>query len=130
MMQFYTKRDNKLLTYGSFTEETRSLIFVPPGAEVVYESAPEEAKEMPPNPGDMWNLETGEWEALPVTIEESWAKVKYQRDKLLKESDWVTLRSQETGKPVPDTWKDYRQALRDITEQTDPLNIIWPVKPD
>jgi len=26
-------------------------------------------------------------------------------------------------------WATYRQALRDITAQKDPLNITWPVKP-
>ncbi|WP_084027321.1 phage tail assembly chaperone [Delftia sp. JD2] len=29
--------------------------------------------------------------------------------------DWVTLRAQETGDPVPEAWRAYRQALRDIS---------------
>ena len=28
-----------------------------------------------------------------------------------------------------DAWKTYRQALRDITKQSDPDNITWPTKP-
>jgi hypothetical protein len=27
-------------------------------------------------------------------------------------------------------WIAYRQALRDITDQQDPFNIIWPIKPE
>lgn len=53
-----------------------------------------------------------------------------RRDELLTASDWVVLRSQETGEPVPVSWAEYRQGLRDITEQADfPLNIIWPEQP-
>ena len=26
-------------------------------------------------------------------------------------------------------WQAYRQALRDITEQPDPFNIVWPETP-
>jgi len=27
-------------------------------------------------------------------------------------------------------WVAYRQALRDLTTQTDPFNITWPASPD
>ena len=30
---------------------------------------------------------------------------------------------------TPQPWLDYRQALRDITNQADPMNIAWPVAP-
>lgn len=40
---------------------------------------------------------------------------------------------QLTDAPVSDTeaqqWASYRQALRDITTQSDPFNIQWPVPP-
>jgi hypothetical protein len=26
-------------------------------------------------------------------------------------------------------WSAYRQALRDVTTQTDPFSITWPTKP-
>jgi len=36
----------------------------------------------------------------------------------------------DTGNPVPTEWQTYRQALRDITEQTGfPENIEWPQEP-
>ena len=54
-----------------------------------------------------------------------------ERDRLLTESDWVTIRATDTGNPVPTEWLDYRQALRDITEQTGfPEEIDWPQEPE
>ena len=53
-----------------------------------------------------------------------------KRDSLLTASDWVTVQAMDTGNPVPTEWQTYRQALRDITEQTGfPENIEWPQEP-
>ena len=41
--------------------------------------------------------------------------LKKRRNRLLADSDWVVARSIETGEPIPQEWKDYRQVLRDIT---------------
>jgi 3-methyladenine DNA glycosylase AlkD len=52
------------------------------------------------------------------------------RDDLLKQSDWVTLKAYSTDTPVPDEWKTYMQALRDLPSNTeDPANPVWPVAP-
>lgn len=59
----------------------------------------------------------------------AWAYVRARRDNLLQACDWVTLRAQEQGVQAPQDWMDYRQALRDITEQPDPCSIVWPVAP-
>lgn len=57
-------------------------------------------------------------------------KVLGMRQFLLADSDWVVLRAQEQGTEVPEEWKIYRQALRDIPEQAGfPLNVTWPNKP-
>jgi len=65
--------------------------------------------------------------------------LRYYRDKLLEETDWVTMRSYSTNTPVPEEWASYQQALRDLPETatpvldlTSPLGISgvdWPVKP-
>jgi hypothetical protein len=36
-----------------------------------------------------------------------------------------------TDYEVPDRelWVAYRAALRDVTKQSDPFNIVWPVMP-
>lgn len=60
---------------------------------------------------------------------EQWAVVRIERDLLLADSDWVTLRAIEQDLPVPEDWRAYRQALRDITLQPDPFSIDWPTAP-
>jgi hypothetical protein len=52
--------------------------------------------------------------------------IRSERNQKLAESDWTQL----TDAPVDkDAWSVYRQALRDITNQTDfPYNIEWPVE--
>lgn len=57
-------------------------------------------------------------------------KVKGIRDRLLQESDWVTLRAIDDGYEIPLSWKVYRQALRDIPSQSGyPFEVKWPTKP-
>jgi hypothetical protein len=52
--------------------------------------------------------------------------VRNQRNRLLSDTDWMAL-SDNTMTPE---WASYRQALRDITEQTGfPYSVIWPTKP-
>jgi len=50
-----------------------------------------------------------------------------QRDRLLAESDWT----QVPDAPVDQqAWAEYRQALRDVPDQTGfPTHIDWPTKP-
>lgn len=59
--------------------------------------------------------------------ESQWAKVRADRNKRLSDCDWTQL----PDAPVDAiAWAEYRQALRDITGQDDPFNIIWPTKPE
>ena len=58
------------------------------------------------------------------------ANLRDQRNQLLAETDWMG----NSDVTMSTAWKDYRQALRDITTQTpsdDTLsNIKWPTKPE
>lgn len=67
-----------------------------------------------------------QWTASPVA---AWAGAKQKRARALAESDWVVTKATERGQPVPGAWAAYRQALRDVTQQSDPFNIVWPVAP-
>jgi len=72
-----------------------------------------------------------EAEVARLIAEQPAKEARAKRDRLLTESDWVTIRATDTGTPVPTEWQTYRQALRDITEQTGfPENIDWPEKPE
>ena len=68
-----------------------------------------------------------ETEIANIITLHAWKCVRKQRNDLLIESDWTQ------GADVPDTiktaWVSYRQALRDVTKQSDPDNITWPTKP-
>ena len=55
-----------------------------------------------------------------------WAVVRTKRDNLLRETDYTQLIDSPKNKQV---WAAYRQALRDITKQNDPMNVVWPVVP-
>lgn len=68
---------------------------------------------------------------IDKTVEESLANgfrlVRRERDKLLSASDWTQL--PDVPLATKEKWAVYRQALRDITQQSDPFNIVWPEPP-
>jgi len=60
-----------------------------------------------------------------------WTSVRAQQRDLLYKSDWTCS---VIDPPAPilaqrDQWVAYRQALRDVTKQSDPFNIEWPPRP-
>lgn len=79
-----------------------------------------------------WTYAAVDWseEAIGAATEAQWKAVRDDRNKRLFECDWTQL----TDAPLTDeqkaAWQSYRQALRDVTQQTDPFNITWPVKPE
>ena len=64
-------------------------------------------------------------------LDQKWADIRTERNKLLTESDWVVVKAKEThaNASIPSDWVDYRTELRDITKQSDPDDITWPTKP-
>ena len=58
-----------------------------------------------------------------------WTAIRSERDRRLNETDWVSIRAADTATPMSAEWAAYRQALRDITTQSDPFSITWPIKP-
>lgn len=105
---------------------------LPPGAQRLthfYSGERSEFLKIPPAPaqtGWSFNYLAGSWFA---DTEGAWALVRAQRDALLADCDWVVARSAEAGELVPEVWRVYRQALRDVTEQGDPAAVVWPVGP-
>ena len=65
--------------------------------------------------------------------------LRIERNKKLIDSDWVVIKSNETGVPVSDSWKTYRQALRDLPATASPsltstgyldyTSFTWPTEP-
>jgi hypothetical protein len=63
-------------------------------------------------------------EELDQRVATQWAAVRSGRNQALKDSDWTQVLDSPVDKAA---WATYRQALRDITTQADPFNIVWPV---
>ena len=61
--------------------------------------------------------------------------VRAERDRLLAECDWVTIKAIDAsadglGIQLPQVWIDYRKALRDVPTQAGfPWTVTWPEKP-
>jgi hypothetical protein len=77
-----------------------------------------------------------ETKAREILAQMPYNRLRAERDLRMRAVDWVTLKSIRTGQPMSQAWKDYMQALADITEQTPVigpdriLQINWPTRPD
>lgn len=58
----------------------------------------------------------------------TWTAVRAERIPLLSEADHRINAALDQGEDATPL-RAYRQALRDVTEQDDPLNVTWPAKP-
>ena len=64
-----------------------------------------------------------------VSVQETmWTSVRAQQKELLYKSDW-TCSVTDYEVPNKADWVAYRQALRDVTTQSDPFAIVWPAVP-
>tara|TARA_R110000868_G_scaffold89185_1_gene248374 strand:- start:1152 stop:1622 length:471 start_codon:yes stop_codon:yes gene_type:complete len=66
---------------------------------------------------------------LAARTESQWAYVRADRNRNLMLCDWTQLADAPLTDEKRLEWVVYRQALRDITTQSDPFNITWPTKP-
>lgn len=75
-----------------------------------------------------WHLEPLDPERSAQKLSQQQAVVRAERDRLIAQTDWTQ------GKDIPDAvsqqWASYRQALRDIPQQTGfPWAVSWPQAP-
>ena len=61
-------------------------------------------------------------------LDQDWHQLRIMRDNCLENCDWRAVKD----RVLPNEWKEYRQALRDITNYEDPVEAVknWPVTPD
>lgn len=76
------------------------------------------------------------WSEIDATEEEiterlrvEWNKIRAKRNKLLLASDWTQLPDSPLDNVERNAWADYRQSLRDITDQVNPFTVIFPEPP-
>lgn len=108
---YYFVNDNGEFLRSSFSND---------GEGVLVDGAPE-------NPNQYWSFDDSKWKDIDAD-ELAWASARAERDALLLRSDWT----QVPDSPLSENqdWKEYRQALRDITSDfPSPGDIVWPEKP-
>ena len=74
-----------------------------------------------------WEQTNASESEINLKIENKWNEIRELRNELLIECDWTQLG--DIPESTKNLWTFYRQELRDITNQSNPFNIVWPVKP-
>lgn len=109
------------------TNDTESLVTEP--TDILIESNIEVS------PNKTYSLSNGEivvTDFIPaedIAAIAQWESVRTERNKLLQDTDWIAIKAYELNETMSNGWKEYRQSLRDVTNQSDPFNIEWPAKP-
>lgn len=76
-----------------------------------------------------WDKASRRWTPRPTNLALA-REVRAQRDSLLKACDWIVSRSAERGEAVPEAWRSYREALREVPKQKGfPRRVEWPEAP-
>lgn len=85
--------------------------------------------------GTDWNVRDKTEQELEIELNRKWQEIRDQRDYMLSLLDWRFIRYQSQIRlsiTPTDNIEDldtYAQELRDITLQSDPYNIVWPIAP-
>ena len=102
--------------------------------------APTPGIRLPVPDGLTWDIVKGVQEGEEITLQTDptkvqaktdaqWASVRAQQRDLLYKSDW-TCSVTDYEVPNKPEWVQYRALLRDVTLQSDPFEIVWPVAPE
>ena len=69
---------------------------------------------------------TGTRTANPISDINAWEIVRSMRNNELTATDWTQLPDSPLTTAKKAEWAVYRQELRDVTEQENPREIVWP----
>ena len=74
-----------------------------------------------------------------LVADEPMRLLRLERENLFKPCDGITMKYTSLGQPIPQEWRDYMQALRDLPACSNPKldengnlimsSVIWPVQP-
>lgn len=124
---------NGQVLYGGMADDPAALL--QPGQDLLEDEQHssgyvEDGKhfELPEQPSihHIFDYASKQW-VDPRTPDTQWPVMRAKRNQLLAASDWTQL--PDVPLATKEAWAIYRQALRDITLQQDPFNIVWPVPP-
>ena len=77
-----------------------------------------------------WIITSASAEEITERENIQWDEVRSERNRLLTECDWTQFQDTPISGSKLTEWQAYRQSLRDITTQSNPFEIIWPVTPE
>ena len=73
-----------------------------------------------------WVVTDASADEIAARTDAQWTAIRAERNKKLADCDWTQLPDAPVDAAA---WAAYRQELRDITNQNDPFNLIWPQEP-
>lgn len=97
-----------------------------------YDSKTQYVKEVIPkfengNWVQQWEIFDLNQEVLQKNKEYLEKSIRAERNNLLQNTDWTQIQDSPVNS---ETWKSYRQQLRDITTQANfPYDVVWPTPP-
>lgn len=79
--------------------------------------------------GSAWEVQNIQEPDLPPAPELTWDHIRLLRNFRLAECDWTQLADVPFSESQLAAWREYRQALRDITDAESPEAVVWPELP-
>ncbi len=118
-----TRTDSATFTEAELNDAGWTIVSDKPAVNEVYQGVEWD--------GTDWVILDRPQADVEKTINQKWAEIRARRNKLLSDSDWTQLMDSpfQGARVYQEEVLQYRQGLRDITNQTDPFNIVWPVNP-
>lgn len=102
----------------------KEVYIIPPNSTLI--KPPEYEKGILPK----WNKELNKWEEYKIPTEIYYNKLRFIRNKLLQETDYLMMPDYPLSSDDKIKWSKYRQELRDLPNNIKDINnIIFPIKP-
>ena len=130
------RKDNPDVSFPSIIDETtksRYNMLLIQKVEIQSDYTKNISEDSPELFDGVW---TQTWSVVDATEEEinqrltnKWQEVRDQRGGMLNSSDWTQLPDSPLTEEQKNAWRQYRQELRDITNQANPFEVIYPVQP-
>ena len=76
-----------------------------------------------------WTIVDATQEKINQRLATKWQEVRDERNARLNSSDWTQAADSPFTEEQKNAWRQYRQELRDITNQANPFEVIYPVQP-
>jgi len=108
-------------------------MILPNGEYAVGRFVPDGSTLVPARPNGPYTWDGSQWVFDGYTPEDAMNRLRLERNRLLAQSDWMA----NSDVTMPEEWRNYRQALRDMPANTTPAldengqltGVNWPTAP-